>query len=124
VDVQRIYNEVHAAAQQFALVEVHPDGKGGVYVKAGFQTSVGNTYFTKILFEGYPYQMPQVHVTAPALSPSPHKYTDGHLCYFHPSVWNPGLHNLTFVLGRIAKWLNKYEVYRVYKKWPGAEILH
>lgn len=124
MDVQRIHNEVRAAANHFALVEAHPNGLGGVFVKAGFQTSAGNTYFTKILFTGYPHGMPQVHVTTPTLGHTPHRYTDGHLCYLHPSMWNPGRHDLTFVLSRVAKWLNKYEVWRVRGAWPGAEILH
>lgn len=124
MDVQRIYNEVRGAANHFALVEAHPDGNGGVYVKAGLQTSAGNTYFTKIVFAGYPNGMPQVNVTTPVLGHTPHRYTDGHLCYLHPSMWNPGRHDLTFVLGRVAKWLNKYEVWRVRKVWPGAEIKH
>lgn len=124
MDVQRINNEVRAAANYFALVEAHPDGAGGVFVKAGFQTSVGNTYFTRIQFADYPYGMPQVHVTTPALGTTPHRYTDGHLCYLHPNMWNPGRHDLTFVLKHVAKWLNKYEVWRVRRVWPGAEILH
>jgi hypothetical protein len=39
-------------------------------------------------------------------------------------MWNPGKHDLTFVLARTAKWLNKYEVFRITAKWPGAEMLH
>ena len=124
MNVQRIYNEVNVAASHFALVEAHPTSDGGVFVKAGFQTSAGNAYFAKILFPDYPYGMPRVYVTTPALQNSPHRYTDGHICYLHPSMWNPGRHDLTFVLGRVAKWLNKYEVWRVRGTWPGAEIRH
>lgn len=124
MNVQRIYSEVGLATAQFALVEAHPTSEGGVFVKAGLQTSAGNAYFTKILFPDYPNGMPRVWVTTPALLNSPHRYTDGHLCYLHPTMWNPGRHDLTFVLGRVAKWLNKYEVWRVRGTWPGAEILH
>lgn len=124
MSVSRIYSEVQAATAHFALVEVHPTSAGGVFVKAGFQTSAGNTYFTKILFPNYPSGMPHVFVTTPSLGNTPHRYTDGHLCYLHPNMWNPGKHNLTFVLGRVAKWLNKYEVWRVKGYWPGAEIKH
>jgi hypothetical protein len=31
---------------------------------------------------------------------------------------------LTFVIGRAAKWLNKYDIWRVRGTWPGAEIKH
>ena len=124
MDVQRIHREVVSASRQFAMVEAHADSTGGVYVKAAFQTSAGSTYVTRILFDGYPYGMPKVYVTSPTLGHTPHRYADGHLCFLHPTMWNPGRHDLTFVLGRVAKWLNKYEVWRVRGQWPGAEILH
>ena len=124
MNVQRIYAEVAAAAASFALVEAHPTSGGGVYVKAGLQTSAGTTYITSIHFDDYPLIMPKVWVTRPTLPATGihHRYPDGHLCYLHPSMWNPGKHNLTFVLARTAKWLNKYEVLRVKGYWPGAEV--
>jgi hypothetical protein len=124
VNVQRIYTEVRAATASFALVEAHPTSTGGVFVKAGFQTSAGNTYITAIHFTDYPSCMPKVYVTAPTLPSSGihHRYPDGHICYLHPSMWNPGVHNLTFVLARTAKWLNKYEILRLRGYWPGAEM--
>jgi len=39
-------------------------------------------------------------------------------------MWNPGIHNLTFVIARSAKWLNKFEIRKTKGKWPGAEIKH
>jgi hypothetical protein len=105
-------------------VEAYPTSDGGVYVKAVFQTSAGNTYFTSITFANYPNAMPKVFVTKPALGYSTHRYPNDQICYLHPNMWNPGRHDLTFVLGRTAKWLNKYEVFRVTGKWPGAEVLH
>ena len=125
VDLQRIGSEVSRASQTFAFVEVHPTGDGGVYVKAALQTSVARTYIVAIYLAGYPNRMPQVHVTQPALhSLAPHRYREGNLCYLHPSMWNPGLHNVEFVLSRTAKWLNKYEVWRATGRWPGAEQKH
>ena len=38
-----------------------------------------------------------------------HMYRDGYICFLHPNMWNPGRHTLTFVLRRVAKWLNKYD---------------
>ena len=29
---------------------------------------------------------------------APHRYQGGHICYLHPSMWNPGAHHLTFVI--------------------------
>lgn len=125
MDIRRIWWEVRQATAAFALVEANPTNDGGAFVKAGLQTSAGNTYIVAIHFPDYPNRMPRVFVTRPALrSDSPHRYKEGNLCYLHPSMWNPGLHDLTFVLKRTAKWLNKYNVWRTGRPWPGAEVDH
>lgn len=125
MDIQRIRNEVAQAKLRFAYVEAHPTNEGGIYVKAAFQTSAGNTYVTSVTFRDYPDRMPRVDVTHPVLPPShKHRYDAGNICYLHHAMWNPGLHNLTFVLARTAKWLNKYDVWRKTGKWPGAEVPH
>lgn len=108
----------------FALVGAYPTSDGGVFVKAGLQTAVGRAYIIAIYFTNYPYQAPKVHITEPSLLQSPHRYNDGSICFIHPNLWNPGTHDLTFVLGRIAKWLNKYEVWRMKGYWPGAGLKH
>jgi hypothetical protein len=125
MDIHRIRSEVAQATRTFAFVEAYPTSQGDVFVKAGLQTSAGNTYIAEIRFPNYPNQMPKVFITKPGLDPgSPHKYTDGNLCYLHPNMWNPGRHDLTFVLGHTAKWLNKYEVWRQTRRWPGASLRH
>lgn len=126
MDVQRIRWEVIQAAKQFAFVEAHPTNDGGVYVKAALQTSTGKTYFLAIFFPNYPNQMPKVFVTKPTLRPTfdNHMYKDGSICFLHPNMWNPGRHTLTFVIGRLAKWLNKYDCWLVNGHWPGAEVKH
>jgi hypothetical protein len=74
-------------------------------------------------FQEYPNRMPSVWVTKPLIRDrSPHRYNAGNICYLHPSMWNPGRHDLTFVLGRIAKWLNKYDIWCIRGQWPGAEV--
>lgn len=125
MDIHRIRAEVREAATLFGWVEVHPTTEGGVAVKAAMQTSVGNLYAAVIHFPNYPNQMPKVFITQPALRAScPHRYTDGNICYLLHSMWNPGRHNVAFVLARLAKWLNKYEVWCVKNYWPGAEVKH
>lgn len=124
MDVQRIAREVRQAAEHFLYVEAHPTNEGGVYVKAGLQTSMPNLYVVAISFHGYPNEMPKVHVTKPALASSPHRYPDGRICYMHPNYWNPGLHNLKYVLAQVAVWLNKYDVYVKTGNWRGPEIKH
>lgn len=125
MDIPRIRSEVLQATTKFALVEAHPTNEGGVFVKAGLQTSVGNMYIAAIHFQEYPNRMPSVWITKPLIRDgSPHRYNAGNICYLHPSMWNPGRHDLTFVLGRIAKWLNKYDIWCIRGQWPGAEVKH
>lgn len=125
MDIQRIQLEVLRAARTFAYVEAHPTSAGEVFVKSVLQTSAAITYIASIHFPNYPNQMPRVFITKPELhAGSPHKYTEGHICYLHPQMWNPGRHDLTFVLGHAAKWLNKYEVWRRTGRWPGASLQH
>ena len=113
------------AQLKFAFVEAHPTNDGGIYVKAAFQTSAGNTYIASVTFPDYPDRMPRVDIIQPVLPQSnTHRYNTGAICYLHHSMWNPGVHNITFVLARTAKWLNKYDVWRKTGTWPGAEILH
>ena len=125
MDIQRIRSEVRDAAATFAWIEVHPTTEGGVAVKVALQTSAGNLYAAVIHFPNYPHQMPKVFITQPALRTyCPHRYTDGNICYLHHSMWNPGRHHVTFVVARVAKWLNKYEVWCAKGYWPGAEVPH
>jgi hypothetical protein len=126
MDIQRIRREVVAAGTSFAWLEVRPTTDGlGVFVKAVLQTSASNTYVLSVSFPNYPNVMPRVTVTQPSVrSLTPHRYQEGHICYLHPSLWNPGQHDLTFVLARAAKWLNKYEVWCAKGKWPGAQMAH
>jgi len=125
MDINRIQREFSEAQKTFSLVELRPTSDGRVYARTGVQTSNDNYYVLSIKFpDNYPNEMPRVFVDAPAISSAPHRYQGGHICYLHPSMWNPGVHNLRFVIARAAKWLNKYEVWRVRGTWPGAQIKH
>jgi len=124
MDVSRINREFTEAQRTFAYLELHPTTDGKVYAKTALQT-VFAMYVLSIRFpETYPNEMPRVFVDAPAITNAPHRYNGGNICYLHPSMWNPGTHNLTFVIARAAKWLSKYEVWRTRGAWPGAEIKH
>ncbi len=124
MDITRIQREFSEAQKTFAIVELHPTTDGNVYARAALQTGSG-TYVVSIRFpDSYPNEMPRVFVDAPTITTAPHRYQGGHICYLHPSMWNPGAHNLTFVIARAAKWLTKYEIWRNQGKWPGAEIKH
>ncbi len=87
--------------------------------------SRGRQYVVTIYFPEYPNRMPKVFVTAPSLrTDAPHVYREGNLCYMHPNFWNPGSHDLVFVLAQVAVWLNKYEVWRDTGRWPGPQLMH
>ena len=126
MDLARIQREFLEARTRFALVELRPTTNGKVYARTALQTSNGKQYVLSVRFpDSYPNEMPRVFVDAPAITNAPHRYQTGSICYMHPSMWNPGSHNLTFVIGRAAKWLNKYEVWlNNGGTWPGAEIKH
>jgi hypothetical protein len=121
-DVQRIRAEVMQAKTHFPQVGF-ADGSGQL-VQAALQTSVGKVYVAELELTNYPSQMPKAFIRAPKLEISPHKYKAGNICYLHPNMWNPGRHNLSFVLARVAKWLNKYDIYRATRRWVGAELEH
>lgn len=125
MDVVRINSEAKVALRSFAYVEVHPTTAGEVFLKVCLQTTVGGLYFARVDFDGYPNQMPRVTIEKPSLmANTPHRYNTGAICYLHPNMWNPGSHDVTFVVARIAKWLNKYEVWRSLGSWPGAQVKH
>ena len=124
MDVGRIQREFSEAQKTFAYLELHPTTDGKVYAKTALQT-VAAIYVLSIKFpEGYPNEMPRVYVDAPAITNAPHRYNAGNICYLHPSMWNPGTHDLAFVIWRAAKWLSKYEVWKVKGRWPGASLQH
>jgi ubiquitin-protein ligase len=126
MDIARIRREFADAQKSFALVELHPTPDGKVYARTALQTANGRQFVLSIKFpDTYPNEMPRVFIDAPAITNyTPHRYNAGNICYLHPTMWNPGAHNLTFVIWRAAKWLNKFEVFRNKGVWPGAEIKH
>jgi Ubiquitin-conjugating enzyme len=126
VDLARIRREIAQAQGYFPNIESHLRNDGRPYVLALLQTSQNHVYSLSISFpDTYPNAMPVVFVRTPTLhTGGVHQYKDGNICYLHPRTWNPGLHTLTFVIERAAKWLNKYEVLLATGRWPGAEILH
>ncbi|MXX62698.1 MAG: ubiquitin-conjugating enzyme E2 [Holophagales bacterium] len=124
MNLPRVRQEIAAAQHYFDYVEGHPTVEGGVMALIALETS-RSVYTMAVRFpESYPNGMPEVHVRTPPLESSPHRYAGSQICYLHPSMWNPGRHDLTFVIQRAAKWLAKYEVFRQTGRWPGAGIAH
>ena len=126
MNLNRIRREIARAQEYFNFVESHPTVEGGVMSLIALDTS-RRVYTLAVLFPAsYPNRMPKVYVRKPALQRSPHRYRypDNQICYLHPHMWNPGRHDLKFVIARAAKWLAKYEVYLETGQWPGAGIEH
>lgn len=125
MNLARIQAEYAVARQQFSYVELYPTPQGSVYAKAALQPTSQQFYIAAVYFSSdYPNSMPRVYIEKPALDASPHKYKDGNICFLHPSMWNPGVHDLKFVIARTAKWLSKYEIWKQSGRWPGAQLAH
>ena len=124
MDVQRIRWDIQQAIGQFPNIETYPTIGGGMHIKALLQTSVGQIYVICVTFVGYPSEIPKVTVISPAVTHSKHMYIGGHICYMHPSLWNPAKHDLVFVLAQSSVWLNKHEVYKHKGVWPGPGLAH
>jgi hypothetical protein len=124
MNVQRVRLEIQQAAAHFPNIDSFTTTNGGIYIKAALQTSVGQAYVIAVTFVGYPNTMPRVTVITPAVQHGMHMYTAGHICYMHPSVWNPARHDLKFVLAQAAVWLNKHEIYKAKGVWPGPALAH
>src|SRR5258708_35161243 len=104
MDIARIQREFFDAKKNFALVELRRTTEGKVYARAALQTVKGRNYVLSIKFpDTYPNEMPNVFIDAPAIPDAPHRWKAGNICYLHPSMWNPGAHNLGFVIWRSAK---------------------
>ena len=71
-----------------------------------------------ILPHGYPNVAPKVYVS-PITTDTPHRWQDGALCIFGAMTnWNPGKHNIAFVLTLARKWLSSYSEWREKGSWP------
>ena len=125
MDIRRIRQEIADAKRKFEYLESCSNSQGNPYVRVALQT-IKRIYILQILFpDTYPYSMPKVYVERPALrSNTYHMFQEGNICYQHASMWNPGRHDLSHVVARAAKWLNKYEIWLQTGKWPGKEIRH
>lgn len=71
-----------------------------------------------LLPHGYPNVAPKVYAS-PIVNDAPHRWQDGALCIFGAMTnWNPGKHNIAFVLTLARKWLSDYTEWREKGRWP------
>jgi ubiquitin-protein ligase len=124
MNVLRIRSDIQRAIEHFPNIDTHTTNDGSIYIKAALQTSAGQMYIICVTFSAYPSEMPKVTVITPPVTHTKHMYKGGYICYMHPSMWNPARHDLKFVLGQAAVWLNKHEIYMRKRIWPGPELAH
>lgn len=124
MNLQRVRADIQAAKEHFPNIESYTAADGTPYIKVMLMTSIGKMYVANVTFDSFPSLMPKVTVTAPAIKHGMHMYTAGHICYMHPSHWNPARHDLLYALMQAAVWLNKNDVYMATGRWPGPSLKH
>ncbi len=71
-----------------------------------------------LLPHGYPNNAPKIFAS-PIINDAPHRWKDGSLCIFGVMAnWNPGKHNIAFVLNLARKWLSNYSEWQEKGRWP------
>ena len=71
-----------------------------------------------ILGHGYPNTTPKVYAD-PVAKNTPHRWKDGSLCILGTMAqWNPGTHDIYFVLELARQWLKHYHAWRQEGQWP------
>jgi len=71
-----------------------------------------------VLPHGYPNNAPKIFAS-PIINDAPHRWKDGSLCIFGVMAnWNPGKHNIAFVLNLAKKWLSNYSEWQKKGRWP------
>lgn len=127
MNLARIRSEFEEAQGYFPTLRLFPTERGGLQARCALRTARTRppaAYMLQVDFPStYPNSAPNVFVQQPDIDDdAPHRYRAGNLCYIYPSMWNPGKHDLAFVISRAAKWLGKYEVWRDTGDWPGAAL--
>lgn len=109
------------------LNELHKNGESPIVMVSNkkevemlFKETVERDELTLkiILPHGYPNVAPKIYVS-PIITDTPHRWQDGALCIFGAMTnWNPGKHNVAFVLTLARKWLANYSEWRKKGVWP------
>ncbi len=92
-------------------------------VEMRFQETVGEEKISIMILlpHGYPNVAPKVYAS-PIADNTPHRWQDGSLCIFGSIAnWNPGKHNIIFLLTLTKKWLSNYDQWRKTGKWTIQE---
>jgi ubiquitin-protein ligase len=101
--------------------------EGSVTAVEGYlKTADQNYYLVRVQIPpNYPYKMPSIKLPETTIEPDcPHTYpTSGNLCVMKPEQWTSS-YSLAFMVSKTAIWVNKYDVWKRTKKWPGTEQAH
>lgn len=96
-----------------------------IYWGGKLTTNFGNTYSVAIVYpQNFPYGEIRAFIPQLFKTPTPHKYTDGHLCLYSNDHGGGGEGigretTAATIVGWTAAWLNAWEVYKRTQKWPG-----
>ncbi len=109
------------------LAELHKKGRDPKLqiseccdVEMSFLEEIGSEKITIkiVLPHGYPSIAPKIYAD-PLKDNAPHRWQDGSLCILGAMAsWNPGKHNIAFVLDLSRKWLDHYCKWKSSGKWP------
>ena len=89
--------------------------------KGTLHTFAGNAYPVSVVAPAnYPRSIPVVVPDGWTPIKNPHVYTNGALCLMKAEQWIPQ-YSLAFFVAKAALWLNKYEIWRTDRIWPGSE---
>jgi ubiquitin-protein ligase len=121
----RMYYEqtkLHSAFPQFSL---RAAGSNITAAEGRLQTNAGRSYGIRVeLPTGYPFSMPSVRPLGwSPESGTGHVYNSNTLCVMRESQWRPTF-TIAFMVAKAAIWVNKYEVWRTDRVWPGAQQSH
>ncbi len=121
---RRLYFEQQALAENFRQFSFARNGSNGeLYVAGALRTNNGTVYPVRIeLPSDYPHSIPFIFAVGWD-STCPHVYRAGNLCIMRPDQWR-SIYSLAFVVGKVAIWLNKFDVYKAKGYWPGNEQQH
>lgn len=68
------------------------------------------------LHHGYPNVTPNVSIDG-LEKRTPHTWADGSICFLRDGRWNPGKHDLSFVVAKTQEWIEGYQGWITRGKW-------
>lgn len=126
--VKAVPAEGRLAEEQRILRERFPGfslaaGGGDLFgtAKGSLTTFANISYAVRIeLPRRYPFAVPEVYPDGWTPRDNPHMFGNNRICIMRSGQWVDYM-SVAFAVTKVALWLNKYEVWREKRVWPGAE---